>query len=515
MRLGGDSPVPSRIDLPQLSDRVIHDNLNGRVNCSALEMAVIKSATFCRLGRIQQLGLASWVFPGATHTRSSHSIGVMHAVGKLCRHLELNDEMELLRLGGLLHDIGQYPLSHCIEFVYRGIGNPSLEAANFANPDVLAAADQGKSLLQRVARMGSSADEAKDKAIGRDIIAGRSEILDLLHAYGKNEDFILQLSDLVAGRQPDSLHQQLLNSDYDCDRLDYVRRDSLAAGVDYGQFDLDFLIETFIVKHDPPTSSNRIIAIDEAKGVAALEQYLLARYNMYSQIVFHKTIRSLELLSKAAFVGLAEVGKVFKSYAEISDVAINSDAYLAFDDSYFWGNLVKYSEDQSVPEETRDIISRVLHRRPLKLAYEYRTIAERNADQSYGLLLKLQYHDAQLQAVADEAAVAASSIVIDVVPAVEFVPGQKDIPADQFQRYLSDKTAGLIPESDVLRSIQLAPRVWDGDKTRLMTSRPGSLLGQMIGKQLSMIRFYILDGTEDDATRLSKALRHWSEMPRA
>jgi hypothetical protein len=103
-------------------------------------------------------------------------------------------------------------------------------------------------------------------------------------------------------------------------------------------------------------------------------------------------------------------------------------------------------------------------------------------------------------------------IIIDVVPPVEFVPGEKDIPADQFQRYLDDQAAGLFNENEMLRSIQLAPRVWDGDKTRLMTSRPGSLLGRMIGKRLWMIRFYLDSDDTDDLDRVASALKHWCRV---
>ncbi len=476
-------------------------------------MAIIKSGTFGRLSRIQQLGLTSWVFPGATHTRSAHSIGVMHAVGIVASHLRLEaEERELLRVGGLLHDIGQYPLSHCIEIVYRSIGNPSASASVFTNPEVLRAAEEP--LLQRVAKMRPSAGAAKDKSIGSIIVERRPELRAVFKAAKKDEEFVSRVAQLVAGTQPDSLQQQLLNSDYDCDRFDYVRRDSQAAGVDYGQFDFDFLAETFLVKMGPPTSTNRIIAIEESKGLAALEQYLLARYNMYSQIVFHKTVRSLELLARAAFIGLAEAGKVFRSYLEVAEAAESDAAYLGFDDSYFWSTLVAHSDDSALSPDVRLAIDRVLRRRPLKLAFEYRTISERNADPSYGLLLKLQHDEAQLQAVAERAGVARESIVVDVVPPVEFVPGQKDIPADQFQRYLSDQVEGLVPESDLLRSIQLAPRVWDGDKIRLMTSRPGSLLGQMLGKQLSMIRFYLIEGDDDAAGRLAGALHRWSDLPK-
>ena len=477
-------------------------------------MAIIKSATFGSLNRIQQLGLGGWVFPGATHTRAAHSIGVMHSVGQLARQLELDDhEVELLRVGGLLHDIGQYPLSHCIEIAYRCIGDPASTAQIISNPEVLEAVDSDKSLLRRVSKMQPSAGEARDKAIGSHVVSQRSELAHIFQSNGKGEDFIKNVSDIVAGSQPDSLHQQLLNSDYDCDRLDYVRRDSQAAGVDYGVFDFDFLIETFLIKYDPPTSTNRIAAIEEGKGLAALEQYLLARYNMYSQIVFHKTIRSLELLAKAAFIGLAEAGRVFRTYKDVRVAAVHEANYIEFDDSYFWSKLGQGSQDESLPEEVRVVIQRLFRRQPLKLAFEYKTISERNLDQSYGLLLKLQYHDAQLQAVAEQAAVDVNSIVIDVLPAVEFVPGQKDIPADQFQRYLNEQQAGIVPQSDLLRSIQLAPRVWTGIRTRLMTSRPGSLLGQMIGKQLSTIRFYVVEDDDDASRRLANALREWSVLP--
>jgi len=499
--------------LPQRSNKVIHDNLYGRVECSSLEMAIIKSATFGRLSRIQQLGLCSWVFPGASHTRAAHSIGVMHAAGRLAKHLGLEeDEVELLRLGGLLHDIGQYPLSHCIELVYRAIGDPTTTSEIFENPEVLTTAETEAPLLQRLTKMRPSTGEAKDKSVGGRIVVRRPEILGILSAAGKGGDFVEDLAEIVTGTQPDSLHQQIMNSEYDCDRLDYVRRDSRAAGVDYGYFDFEFLVENFVLQFDPPTSTNRIAAIEESKGLAALEQYLLARYNMYSQIVFHKTVRSLELLARAAYLGLAEAGKVFPDYRDVTAAAESSDRYLEFDDSYFWARLAEFQDDTSVPAEVRSIIQRVLRRQPLKLAFEYKTISDRGADPSYGLLLKLTSHQAQLKSVADEAGIDVRTIVIDVVPAVEFVPGEKDIPADQFQRYREDAKAGLVGESELLRSIQLAPRVWDGRKTRLMTSRPGSLLGQMIGKRLYMIRFYLLDGNADDAQRLAMALTRWSQI---
>ena len=80
--------------------------------------------------------------------------------------------------------------------------------------------------------------------------------------------------------------------------------------------------------------------------------------NMYSQIIFHKTVRALEIQAKAAFVGLASAGKIYPSFREVTEAAISSLQYLVFDDSYFWSKLAQHEEDESVPVGVRSIITR-------------------------------------------------------------------------------------------------------------------------------------------------------------
>ncbi len=111
--------------------RSIQDNISGSVVLSPFERDLIRTPTLVRLTRIQQLGLGSLVFPGATHTRFSHSIGVMRVADRLAATLHEQGslteiEREKLRVAGLLHDVGQYPLSHCIESVYRMLGDPEV-----------------------------------------------------------------------------------------------------------------------------------------------------------------------------------------------------------------------------------------------------------------------------------------------------------------------------------------------------------------------------------------------------
>jgi len=112
----------------------------------------------------------------------------MHAVGRFAAHLSLQqEERELLRLGGLLHDIGQYPLSHCIELAYRAMGDSSQTAALIENPEALATINTDMSLLQRISKMQPSAGQAKDKAIGSKIVLERTEITSLLSELGEKD----------------------------------------------------------------------------------------------------------------------------------------------------------------------------------------------------------------------------------------------------------------------------------------------------------------------------------------
>ncbi|MGH2373255.1 MAG: HD domain-containing protein [bacterium] len=174
----------------------IHDSLNGRVELSDLETEIIGTPLFLRLARIAQLGLARLVFPGATHSRFSHSIGVAHLVGKLAQSLGLDpDVTEKLRLAGLLHDIGQYPLSHCIELAYRIIGDPDGQASDriFQSTGPLEEEFE-PTLLQRVGLASPASGSARDKVIGAQVLTRRTDLRETLLDAGKSEEYIHEIS---------------------------------------------------------------------------------------------------------------------------------------------------------------------------------------------------------------------------------------------------------------------------------------------------------------------------------
>jgi HD superfamily phosphohydrolase len=469
----------------------IHDSLNGRVELSDLEREIIGSPLFLRLARISQMGLARLVFPGATHSRLSHSIGVAHLVGKLGRSLRLDpEETDKLRLAGLLHDIGQYPLSHCIELAYRIIGDPGGQASDriFQSTGPLDEEFE-PTLLQRVGLASPSAGGAKDKAIGAEILARRTDLRTVLLEAGRSEEYIDEIAGIVAGSTSNSLYHSILDSDYDCDRLDYVRRDARAAGVVYGNIDLDYLIENMDLREDPPGSSNQVVAIHRRKGLGALEHYLLARYHMYSQVIFHKTVRSLELLAKAAFIGLAKEGRVFRHYGEITD-AIDTDAYVEFDDTYFLTRLQEYAKEAKGNAELKMVIQRLLDRRPLKLAYEFRILGEGDTDPRYRQALTILTRKPMLDEIAKKSGIPREELVIDLVPGFPLVPVSKEMSTREVMNLVREAAKGTLP------SIEAPPLFGEQDEpVTFLFEEEGSLLNYIADRQLLLIRVYT---TRDD-----------------
>ncbi|MGH2373254.1 MAG: hypothetical protein ACRDIC_07205, partial [bacterium] len=195
------------------------------------------------------------------------------------------------------------------------------------------------------------------------------------------------------------------------------------------------------IREDPPGSSNQVVAVHRRKALGALEHYLLARYHMYSQVVFHKTVRSLELLAKAAFVGLAEKGEVFRHYGEIVD-AIDTQEYVVFDDTYFLTRLQSHTKEPAGDTELKMVIQRLLERRPLKLAYEFRLLGEGDTDPDYRRALTNLTRKPMLDEIAKRSGIRREEIVIDLVPAFPLVPVSKEMSTRQVMNLLRDAAEG-------------------------------------------------------------------------
>jgi HD superfamily phosphohydrolase len=226
----------------------IRDPLYGYISVTEDELRVIGMPSVQRLRCVQQLGLSSAVYPGATHTRFEHSLGVMHLAGELSESLGLSHEKtQAYRLAGLLHDVGHAPFSHATEYMmeaYLGITHE----------------EQSCRIVDAIASSLGSQFPA-DPSFVKDAILGNTRY------------------DIVAGN-------------VDVDRMDYLRRDALATGIPHGQIDTETVIRFAQRMDDDIVFSH--------KSLQGIEDLFSARNAMNKSIYQHHASRIVETMLQRA-----------------------------------------------------------------------------------------------------------------------------------------------------------------------------------------------------------------------
>jgi HD superfamily phosphohydrolase len=238
----------------------VHDVIAFRLERSvdALLFRLLNTIEVQRLRRIRQLGMASLAYPGADHSRYSHSLGVMETARKILEQLRrsfyISEEQETVCLtAALLHDLGHGPFSHVFERV-TGIHHEDWTHRVIIDPE----SEVNRTLIEHDASLPQ-------------------KIVDFLHCRPKRT-FVCDV----------------LSSQLDADRLDYLLRDNLMTGSRYGGYDLRWLLVSMTID----TKSDRLAVT--WKGVSAVEAYLAARYHMYRNVYFHKVVRAGEGMLKMA-----------------------------------------------------------------------------------------------------------------------------------------------------------------------------------------------------------------------
>ncbi len=298
----------------------IRDPIHGAIEVSSDERTLIDSPYYQRLRLVKQLGFADLAFPGATHTRYAHGLGAMAVATRLFDALtptlaiapgDVARLRQTLRLAVLFHDLGHPPLSHATERLMP-------PRAALALPDWLGAEK----------RQATHEDYSLKLVLGSGLAA-------LIRGHFSSHGIEpAHVAALIAGVRPPGaapfvcngldhfpLLRQIVSSEMDADRMDYLLRDSFYTGVNYGKFDLDWIAQNIAAVE---VDGQRHLAL-ERRAVFAFEDFLLSRFHMFVSVYLHATSVGYEQMLERHFAGKLATYTLpsdIEAYASHDDVAL-------------------------------------------------------------------------------------------------------------------------------------------------------------------------------------------------
>ncbi|KGB50367.1 hypothetical protein LH61_02300 [Leuconostoc mesenteroides P45] len=316
-------------------EKVLRDPIHNFIHVEdPIILDLINTPEFQRLRRVKQLGITSSVFHGAEHSRFGHSVGVYELARRITERFEQYysnvwdpKERLLTLVAALLHDIGHGAFSHTFEHLFH----------------------------------------TDHEAMTREIITGDTDIHRVLAQV--SPDFPNKVASVIAKTYENPQVVQLISSQIDVDRMDYLLRDAYFTGTKYGEFDIDRILRTM-----QPTPDG--IAFDIA-GMHAVEDYIVSRYQMYLQVYFHPVSRGMEVLLEHLLQRAQELyrSNTTSEFAEndfvgpllaplFSDKKLTLSEYLKLDDNVFM-TYINIWQSHSDPILS-DLSQRFMGRRPLK-----------------------------------------------------------------------------------------------------------------------------------------------------
>jgi HD superfamily phosphohydrolase len=410
----------------------IKDPVHGYVYITEQEKEIIDSYPVQRLHRLRQLAGSEYVYPGANHTRFEHSIGVMYLASRVVENSGISqyiseDEAKLVKIAGLLHDVGHGPFSHVFEHLLdRELGK--------THEDLTTWIIENSELKEILRRNGYHPEEVGKLAVGR------------LH------------------RPKKAFLDQIISSAVDVDKQDFIVRDTHHTGAEYGFVDIFRLIHALDV-----LGGN--LAVDLG-ALSALESLIIARMESFRSIYFHRVGRAAQIMLAMAME---------KANGELGFTRFKTpDEYMAMDDYTVWTALKNCKKSNA-------IIRDLERRRLLKCAYE-RTFYEK--DTMVSNIFGRETHRTQLQTdIADKAGIAAEEVIIDV-PTVPSVPYHHsallepmEIPAfykAQSGEKIPQRLSEISKIFETLRGFINILRVYTKEENREKVSRAASkILGEV------------------------------------
>jgi HD superfamily phosphohydrolase len=304
---------------------VVRDPVYGYITISDDERKVIDLPIFQRLRRIHQLSFTELVYPGATHTRFSHSLGAMELAKRAARYLRdqgiiSDDDERALIWAALLHDIGHLPFSHAFEPAY----------AHFVE-----GIDDIKEVHKAHVRIGQKILEDKNWGI--------AEVIG-------DDNMVKRVCNLIAGDEKERMLKDIITGLFSVDRLDYLKRDAHHCGTfEYASVDAERILFSLRMY-----SKLNTLVYDE-RGLYALEGALLSHFNMYRAVYYHRAVRAAYLLFHDI------LWKAFENniFTKNDDIWRRPQSFIEFDECECLRRL-KESREKSLSEELDLLLKRKL-----------------------------------------------------------------------------------------------------------------------------------------------------------
>ncbi len=335
----------------------IYDVLYGFIPITEWEEKIINSPFFQRLRWIKQLGFANYIFPGAEHNRFAHVIGVMHSMDQMIHALGINAPQKdlfnpksrsesvmlhkCLRIAALLHDIGTFPFSHAIEFAYLRHGN-----------DTRRKNSHSKNLPNSHEHLGSFIIKNTDYKGG---------ITQILEHYGLDVNLI---SHIIKGDSKYLIANQLMHSDLDADRMDYLIRDAHYTGIKYGHFDREYILAN-LVTFDAGQGQMGFGVTENAAH--AVEDFLFSRFSWYSQIIKNQGSAKFDIMSSHVAKAFLDRDWIYQFHDLLQLIEDQDERFYWFNDLYFMTRCQELHLGDKIKDvRLQEWVKSLLYRQPPK-----------------------------------------------------------------------------------------------------------------------------------------------------
>ena len=340
----------------------IRDPVHGYIYANELECKIIDSPVFQRLRKIRQLGTAHLTYPGALHTRFEHCIGSMYLAKRAANHLKsqeiINEDMSNeLSIAALLHDIGHGPFSHLFEEVLH--------------------------------EKGMTHENITDRIIRE------TEIADILSRFGVN---VKKFSNLCVGTSKN--HPRFMNDIIagflSVDSMDYLLRDSYFSGVEYGKVDVHRIIDAYEI-------AGKKLAINK-DSVYALESLMLAMYEMFRAVYFHKSVRA----SAVMIIRAMNLSNEELHFTNLD----NLDDFLQLTDERILYNISNINSNSENSRLAKKLVIDYTNRKMLKLVFEKIVLGK--DEFSTKIFAQRKFRENLAEEIAEKSKIPKSHIFIDV-----------------------------------------------------------------------------------------------------